>query len=233
MSRKRTGGIQEDPADSDPYYDWGWVAQSLGKTRTAIARYRQSIRVRNYYKAHYNVGTIWLARRRYRDAVKAFRAAIKARPDLSEAYNNLGVALDHLGERRNAMTAYARAIALDPRDPTAFVNLGRDLARRGQRQRARALFRKALTLRPRDLETKRWVGYALIESGLAVADGIRLLEVVRQRRKDSLLLSDLAEGYQRIGMVKKAERLLRQSKALASDDKAEQRGAEQRGQIWS
>src|SRR5438034_8497044 len=53
---------------------------------------------------------------RYGDAVKAYRAAIRLKPDYAAAYTNLGFSLSRLERWQEACFAYENAIRLTPND---------------------------------------------------------------------------------------------------------------------
>ena len=53
---------------------------------------------------------------------------MKLRPDIAEAFHNLGFAFEKTGDLRNAARAYERALSLKPNYPSALNNLGYLLA---------------------------------------------------------------------------------------------------------
>ena len=84
-------------------------------------------------------------------AVVELREAIRLDPRLPGAHNNLGIALQVLGELRAAEAEYRAAIRLDPGSYPARVNLGNLLRDRlHDHAGAAAEFREALRLRPGD-----------------------------------------------------------------------------------
>jgi Flp pilus assembly protein TadD len=64
--------------------------------------------------AHNNLGTVFVKRRRYREAETAYREAIRLDPGLAMAHNNLGVVLKVLKRKREADAAFGEAARLDP-----------------------------------------------------------------------------------------------------------------------
>jgi Tfp pilus assembly protein PilF len=84
-------------------------------------------------------------------ADKEFRAAIKERPDFSDAYNNLSVVAQHFGKYDEAIAAADKALAnIIYREPwTAQANLGQAYLSKGDYVRAAAALRKAVFDQPK------------------------------------------------------------------------------------
>jgi tetratricopeptide (TPR) repeat protein len=64
------------------------------------------------------------AQREYKKAVKKFKKAIDIKPDMKEAYNNLGYCYRKLGELDKSIKAYTNALRLDPNFAQAREYLG-------------------------------------------------------------------------------------------------------------
>lgn len=65
------------------------------------------------------------AQKEYNEAVKNFKAAIDLKPDMKEAYNNLGYCYRKLGDLDNSLKAYINALRLDPDFAQAREYLGK------------------------------------------------------------------------------------------------------------
>jgi tetratricopeptide (TPR) repeat protein len=59
-------------------------------------------------------------------AVKLFKPATQAAPEILEAWLGLGDAQSDLGNSLEAIEAYKKAVALQPEDPEVFLQLGRE-----------------------------------------------------------------------------------------------------------
>jgi tetratricopeptide (TPR) repeat protein len=72
------------------------------------------------------------------------------RPDLAEAYNNLGVAQKRKGELDKAMASFDQALALKPDHSGALTNRGWVFAEENKWTEARRNFEQALRINPAD-----------------------------------------------------------------------------------
>jgi len=65
-------------------------------------------------------------------------------PALAQAFNNLGIALQDLGQRPDAIAAYQQAIALRPTYANALINLASAFCETGQPDQGLACYRRAM-----------------------------------------------------------------------------------------
>jgi hypothetical protein len=79
-------------------------------------------------------------------ALKACRRALELDPDLPEAHNSVGLALNAKGLHEEAIAAYETAIRLRPHYHKAYNNLGILLHAQGQFSEALTAYTKAVTL---------------------------------------------------------------------------------------
>jgi len=82
------------------------------------------------------------------EAVKAYRAAIRADPDMAPAHFNLGLLLEALNDVRGAKSEYERAAALDPHYAEPLAALAWLAALAGDAAAARSNGERALSLSP-------------------------------------------------------------------------------------
>jgi Flp pilus assembly protein TadD len=101
------------------------------------------------FERHYTHAVALTREGRTLEAVEAYRNAIAASPSSADAYNNLGVALYHLGDGHGAIAAYRRAVALRPAFAEAHNNLGVALLADSRTVEAVAHFRSASVAQPR------------------------------------------------------------------------------------
>jgi Tfp pilus assembly protein PilF len=83
-------------------------------------------------------------------AIREYAEVVKLRPELPEAYNNLGVALKRKGELERAKEIFTQALERRPEYSAALSNRGWVLAAQGRWSEGRADFERALTYNPND-----------------------------------------------------------------------------------
>ena len=89
-----------------------------------------------------------LAAGNWRAGLAHYEQALRLRPDFVEAYNDLGMALQHFGEWARAAQCYRQAIHLMPSFAPAYNNMGNALRAQGQWAAAATAFEEALRLQP-------------------------------------------------------------------------------------
>ena len=60
-------------------------------------------------------------KRKLNEAVEAYTKALAIKPDYTEAYNNMGIALNSQGKPNEAIEAYTKALAIKPDYDEAFT----------------------------------------------------------------------------------------------------------------
>jgi Flp pilus assembly protein TadD len=93
-----------------------------------------------------DIGRVLVAENRIAEAIEAFQAAVKIRPDFAIAWLELGSAREILGDDTAARTAYERTRELVPNSTEALAALASIAMRRGDVMQARALAEEALRL---------------------------------------------------------------------------------------
>lgn len=117
------------------------------------------------WMAHYNLGKIAGDARRPADAIAHYQAALRARPDYPEAWNNLGTELRQLDRNAEAIAAFESAIRHQPDHAAAHNNLASALAATGRLPEAIARCEQSLRLNPRFAPAHRNLGNLLAQSG--------------------------------------------------------------------
>jgi tetratricopeptide (TPR) repeat protein len=92
-----------------------------------------------------------LSRGRPKEAQPCFRAAILAKPNLAEAWYNLGLSLgSDATQRAESLAAFREAIRLKPNFFEAYVAVAVVLRASGQTQTATEELRRALSMNPEE-----------------------------------------------------------------------------------
>jgi tetratricopeptide (TPR) repeat protein len=98
-------------------------------------------------------------------AIQLYQRAITANPQLSAAYQNLGLLLVDRGDVERATQRLTEAVRLEPGDAVARVNLGMTLARRGSLSSAIEQFETAMRIDPASTAAQWNLAMALHASG--------------------------------------------------------------------
>jgi tetratricopeptide (TPR) repeat protein len=126
------------------------------------------------------------------EAAGRFRAALRIKPDIPQAHNNLGTALMRLGRLDEADAAYQRAVALAPGDAEVRHNFGVLLERLGRHEEAAGQAREAIRLAPDRAAPHATLADALQSLG-------RLEEAVDAYRQAIALNPSDAEAHVNLG----------------------------------
>ena len=94
------------------------------------------------------VGTGYGLTSKHREAVEAYKQAIRIKPDYAEAHYNLGFSYDELGLCREAVEAYKQAIRIKPDYAEAHYNLGVSYGKLGLYREAVEAFKQAIRIKP-------------------------------------------------------------------------------------
>lgn len=100
-----------------------------------------------------------------KDALFALQKAAELLPDDIDVHNNLGNALQDLGQLDNAVASYRQALSINPSFASAQYNLGISLQALGQLDAAAASYRRALAVQPDFAEAHGDYAYLLLSLG--------------------------------------------------------------------
>ncbi len=143
-------------------------------------------------------GVIALQVGRHDLAIEQIRAALRTRPDFSQAHGNLGIALAASGRLQDAVASFRQAVQLKPDSAGAHINLGNALRRLGKPAEALASLQEALRLMPNSVE-------ALGNLGIALQDLGRLDEAVARHQQALRLKPDCADTSSNLGNALRAQ----------------------------
>lgn len=119
--------LQSKITDERSAEDWlllGNILQDKNQINEAIYMYNQSIlKDPKYYKAHYNLGYIYLSQDKPNMALAEFKKSTKYKDNFSYGYYNMGCAYLKLKDYRNAKYNFFRALDLGNTDPNIYYNL--------------------------------------------------------------------------------------------------------------
>jgi Flp pilus assembly protein TadD len=129
----------------------GIVYLQLGRPDLALPEFTRATELDgDYAEAFLNHGTALAALNRYAEAVPSYERAIRSArlftPDT--AYNNLGIALYHLGRLPDSEQALRFAVSLNAKLPTAYYYLGLIHLANNRKDEAKQSFRQTRELAP-------------------------------------------------------------------------------------
>jgi len=117
--------------------------------------------------AQYNLAMMLAGEGKMTDAIGHYRAALRLKPDYTEAHNNLGLALAGTGQWTEAIAQYEEALERDPEYAMIHDNLGDALLHLGKRDEAIASYEQGVQVEPDSPEAYYKLGAALIRAGRA------------------------------------------------------------------
>ena len=161
----------------------------------------------------YDLGRIYYQIGRHADAAAAFREATTLDPRAYKAWDNLGLAMEALGDVAQAQQHYLKALALvhkdHPRYDVVYANFADLLIRQGDYRRAFDLAAEAAQRNPDEPRNFFLAGKALVHLG---QDGVSVkwLEQAARLNPDyPEPLYVLAQVYRRLGRSDEAARTLK------------------------
>lgn len=186
---------QKHSPTSSELLDEGLRWHETGNMERAIQAYRQVLSQdpANGDALHL-LGVIAYQSRHNDAAVDFIRRAIRANNGVPMYHNNLGLALQALGQPEESMECFQQALALDPRFTEAEVNLGKLLHAQNKTAEAEIRYRHAIALDPRCAEAHDNLGRLLAEKG-------RFGEALACHRQALALKPDFAEAHGNLGNV--------------------------------
>lgn len=148
-------------------------------------------------------GKQWAQQGNLQGAVASFSEAIRLQPDYIAAYNQLGNALQGLGQMEQAIAAYQSLLAINPNVAQAYCNLGAIWQMQGKTQEAIAAYQKAIQLKPDFTLAYLNLGrlHANQQSWLAAA---QCLEEAVRLQPTAAVYYDLGNVWQQLGETEKA-----------------------------
>jgi len=116
--------IPEEERTSENWLLMGNILQDEGKVDDAIFMYNQAIAVdEKNYKAHYNLGNLYLEQDKPNLAIDEFKKVTKYKPDFAFGYYNLGCAYLKIGKPKSAKWQFYKAIDLNNQVADFHYNL--------------------------------------------------------------------------------------------------------------
>lgn len=159
--------IAIDPNNAAAYFALAKTCQQEGKMIPALSCYEKVLQLNpNHVEALSNVAAIFVPQYdQHVEAEKLLLRALALKPDLVEAYINLGVLYLRLGRFLESEQKLKQAITFDTHAIEAYMNLGLTLYCQNKISEATSYFKKALSLDPQSHIVKWNYSQALLKNG--------------------------------------------------------------------
>src|SRR4029077_5423297 len=130
--------LKDEPNHAEALHMLGVVAWQRGNLVQAIEFLKRSLGGNNGSNGFTwkHLGDVYFLTRNLRAAVASYEQALRLRPDMAEAHNDMGNALQYLGEWPRAVQCHQEAIRLMPSLAQAYDSLGNALKAQGKRAEA-------------------------------------------------------------------------------------------------
>lgn len=120
--------------------DWliiGNILQDKDRIDEAVYMFKKSIeKDPKYYKAHYNLGYIYLIQDKPNMALEEFKKAVKYKDNFAYGYYNMGCAYLKLKQYGSAKYNFFRAVDLKNDEPMFYYNLAYTYKQMGKEKQA-------------------------------------------------------------------------------------------------
>ena len=136
------------PESAKMQHALGDALSERGRMSEAETAYRNALSVRKSALTYNNLGNLYAATARFKNATAAYQKAVEIEPHYVEAYMNKGLAAMQAGQITDAHSAFERAAVLDPTNAEIFYNLGVVREKLAQPAQATTAYARAIALRP-------------------------------------------------------------------------------------
>jgi superkiller protein 3 len=110
-------------------------------------------------------GTKLMLEKEYQKAILFLKKAIELNPEFSEAYYNLGLSYERLGEYKDSIKSLNKAITLSPDDANAYYALGYVYYQKKKYKKAVEAFEHSARLKPDNPFTYSKLGHTYLAWG--------------------------------------------------------------------
>ena len=170
---------------------------SRGEIQTALAQASELSRL--YPRSLFLLNIIGVVNNKlgnFKEAIKSYEKALSIKPDLAEAYYNIGIALHNNGNLERAIEAYRKAISIKPDYAEAQNNMGNSFRKKGDLERAIDAYGKAISINPNYAEAYKNTGSAFEELGT-------IQKAKTAYRKAISIKPDYAEAHRILSSINK------------------------------
>jgi tetratricopeptide (TPR) repeat protein len=132
--------LKSKPESERSAIDWliiGNILQDKDKIDEATYMFKKAIKVdEKFYKAHYNLGYIYLIQEKPNMALEEFKKAVKYKDDFAYGYYNMGCTYLKLKQYGNAKYNFFKAVDIKNDEPMFYYNLAYTYKQMGKEKQA-------------------------------------------------------------------------------------------------
>jgi tetratricopeptide (TPR) repeat protein len=209
-----TVDINETDRDASPKakeaYDEATRLLEAGQLEKAIAPLKRAISIQaNYFRAHNDLGVVYMKLDRLEEAATSFRQAIKINSKVYHAHLNLGVALNRSGKFKEAADVLGRIRRDNPDLALVHSPLIESLIGAGEWAEAEAEIKRALSVKGADkIDLKVKLGMVSIRQGKFAEARSALDEAVKAEPDNALAQLNYGIASLQTGALDEAESAL-------------------------
>ena len=149
--------ISIDREYSEGYNYLGRVYSLQGEFGKAIESYQKALQNFQYEtpeKPYWNLGLVYLRQKKYEDAIRELKNALRVNPNMVPVHNLLGSVYAKMGDTKKAVSSYERALQIEPNDINAHYSLACIYQEEGSAALAEKAFSEVTKLSPKLAEEK-------------------------------------------------------------------------------
>ncbi len=141
-------GLNIDPFNHKFHTNMGIIFKNNGDLDRAEEQFKLAALISKEYLAFINLGSIYLERDLYYQAIQEFNKALRYKPDSYLSYFYLGNAYNDLKDYKNALQHFEKSVELNPDFARGYNNLGYSYWNLGKHDQAYEWFVKAMNKQP-------------------------------------------------------------------------------------
>src|SRR6266498_5249733 len=185
--------VESDGNYAEAWAQTGFCKEKLGRHAEAIEASKKAVGLRASSESYFNIGLANYYLKQYREAVEAYRQAIRLDPyNSADAHYAQGLVYRDWGRSEDEIQAYKQAIKLKPDYTSAYERLGARYLRSKKYAEAIETFKQLSSLKPGDATVPNSIGEAYLELG-------RLNEAMEAFRQAIRLKPDFGRAFYNLG----------------------------------
>lgn len=158
----------------------------------------------NFAAAYNNLGTVYYAQAKLKEACEAYQKAIDLQPNYVDAYYNLALALGKLNRIQEAINAYQALIELSPAHPGGRFQLGCLLMQQQKYEAAAKQFAAIESEHPYHFETQTNLATCYLKLGKLADAKVHYLRAYEMAPADIQVLFNLGVISMQLGQLNEA-----------------------------